>query len=266
MCGIAGFSISDADRQVIDSRKLAEALVLEIKVRGSHATGVVWSQFTTGESQPTIWYAKDNVPADRFIKTLKHVPRRSRTVLLHTRYATQGSSADNHNNHPIILPGVSLVHNGVIHNDDELIKELKADRVGLVDSEAMAWLVESSSDYGQTLGKAKGSAAIAWIKTNAPRTLHLARLETSPLCIAETVGGSLVFASTKPLLEAALKTMKLETAWIREINEMTYLRIRAGKVEDMIDVKRHHAKPILTTQDYMAMGSRDMRYAMPVIR
>lgn len=266
MCGIAGFSISDADRETINSRDLAKELVLEIKSRGAHATGVIWSEYKNGDTKPSLWYAKDNVPANLFLKTLKHVPKRSRIVVLHTRFATQGSSVDNHNNHPIVLPGVSLVHNGVVVNDDELIKELRGERVGQVDSEAIGHLIASTNDYPNELGRVKGSAAIAWVKTGSPRTLHLARLESSPLCIAETVGGSLVFASTDVLLERALKTMKLETVFVRQINEMVYLRVRGGKIESMSDIKRHHVKPALTKQDELALGFNANKYAMPLIR
>ena len=46
MCGIAGFSISDKDHKVIRTRLLSEAMLRQIQVRGTDATGAVWSENT----------------------------------------------------------------------------------------------------------------------------------------------------------------------------------------------------------------------------
>ena len=58
--------------------------------------------------------------------SLGELPRDARTVILHTRFATQGSTSDNRNNHPVISPegNIALVHNGVISNDHLLRGDL----------------------------------------------------------------------------------------------------------------------------------------------
>lgn len=231
MCGIAGFSVSDDDFKTLDRRRLAAELLLEIEIRGRHATGAAWTQ-TNDKKQIETWYAKRQGPASVFLPSLTHVPRRTRTVLLHTRYATQGSPAKAVNNHPISVPGVVGVHNGHISNDRQIIDMTGGERDGEVDSEAAFRLIASSENVIQDLPMLGGRAALAWINTSNPKGLHLARIVGSPLAIGQTTGGSLIFASTKDLLANACKSAKIKMDFLTEVDEMTYLRVMQGVIHE----------------------------------
>jgi len=229
MCGIAGFSIGKGDHRRINSRRLARELLLAIQERGEDATGAAWSE--TADDGKAVMFAKLDIPADEFVKSLNELmPRHTRTAILHTRWATQGDPSDNDNNHPIVVGATVGVHNGVVTNDDALFAAEEWERIAEVDSEAIFQLIENSNHPLKQLHRIQGRAAIAWLDSKAPDTLHIARLEGSPLYIGTTVGGSFVFASTRPLLEEAAKAAGLRLASVREVNQFTYMHVQGGAV------------------------------------
>lgn len=231
MCGIAGFNLADGDIGRIDSRKLARLLLLEIQVRGRHATGASWIG-RNGDKEMTVWYAKQPGPATAFMPMIDNVPRACRNVILHTRYATQGSPKIEANNHPIVVPGIVGVHNGHISNDNEIIRAYGGERDGEVDSEAAFRLIAGAENVIDELPRLRGRVALGWINLDAPRTLHLARLTGSPLAIGQTREGSTVFASTAPLLRTACKLAGVKLDFITEVDEMTYMRVSRGIIHE----------------------------------
>jgi asparagine synthetase B (glutamine-hydrolysing) len=204
-------------------------MLRQIQVRGTDATGAVWSENT--EDGVELYFAKDAVDAETFIDlNIDLIPKYTRTALLHTRYATKGEPSNNNNNHPIMTNKVIGVHNGVITNDDDLFEELGVKRIAEVDSEAIFQLLSVSKDRLIDLKKLRGRAAIAWYDTLDPFTMHLARLEGSPLWVGHTEGGSTLFASTEPLLRksAVDAGVTLQTVW--EVPQYLYLRIVKGMI------------------------------------
>jgi len=242
MCGIAGFSISQADHRKIKSRNLAEKLLLEIVARGEDATGGAWTE--TVDNEPKVFYSKEAMPAEEFIEFLDMMPRFTRTAILHTRYATKGSPKNNDNNHPIIIPNKIVgVHNGVIVNDDELFEANGWERIAEVDSEVIFQMIANSQEPLDELPSLIGRAAIAWLDVDDPQTLHLARLKGSPLFVGHTYGDSLIFASTENLLKLAVReaNMSLKTIW--EVPEMLYLKVQGGKIVKKIALGEELKEP-----------------------
>lgn len=228
MCGIAGFSISDKDHKVIRTRLLSDKLLRQIQSRGRDATGAVWSENT--EDGLELFYAKEPVNADLFVKrNIELIPNFTRTALLHARYATKGSKDNSANNHPIVVPGVIGVHNGHIGNDDEIFETLGVERIAQVDSEAIFQLLANIDDLNR-LGELWGRAAIGWYEADDPKTMHLARLDGSPLWIGHTKNGSLVFASTKQILEDACRQANVYLAQVWEVPEGMYLKVVKGEI------------------------------------
>lgn len=226
MCGIGGFVRSPDEK--VDSRVLAAALLSRIEERGRHATGAAF--FDGGRA----WIQKDPIPASTFVKDLD-MSAEAPTAVLHTRWATKGSPKNNANNHPIEIPGRMLgVHNGCLRNDDALFDVIgRAKRIAQVDSEAIfAALSYLDEKTPATLARMEGSAAVAWIEPEGDEnTLHVARVQSSPLIYGMTEAGSFVFASTERALTGAVTAAGMHlSGGPHTLSEGTYLRVRHGAV------------------------------------
>lgn len=209
--------------------------MLGIEHRGWDSTG-----FAFRDSTGALQVHKAPSPAREFVKKRLCLPKSTRTAIIHTRFATQGEAMWNDNNHPILTGNIVGVHNGHIYNDDKVFDEIKAQlgrsvRIAQVDSEAIfaALNYYDEADVRDVLESICGAAAVAWLdKNDEPDVLHLARASTSPLIIAETEGGSLLFASEKEVLyEAFVKFPQLVPKTIRAIEEGTLLTVVGGYIE-----------------------------------
>jgi glucosamine 6-phosphate synthetase-like amidotransferase/phosphosugar isomerase protein len=244
MCGIAGFCINDEDHKKLKTRRIAKSLLLAIQERGEDATGAAWSESDNGKA--TVFYAKSDIPAHEFVESLDDMmPFYTRTAILHTRWATKGDPANNDNNHPIVVGNTVGIHNGVITNDDELFESHKWIRQGDVDSEAIFQLIEHAKDPLPVLNKLEGRAAIAWLDTDEPNTLHLARLDGSPLVVGYTNNGSVFFASTLPLLRQAAADAFLRLVKVEEIKPWTYIKVVKGVVLSRRNLKPAEPLPLI---------------------
>lgn len=203
ICGIAGihfldgFSISKKQTE-----NLIDSLLLGIEIRGKHATGIATMN---GDSE--LWVEKGDLKASDYIMWRRDIPHRSHTILLHTRYATQGSPQQLENNHPVEYLSTAITHNGHINNDSSLFMSEGLERMAEVDSEIIAALINK---YGLpksnvALGKLDGTYAIAAMDQRNPKTLVLAKGPSSPLEVVN-LNGMIVWASTYIALKDALKS------------------------------------------------------------
>ncbi len=232
MCGIGGFSLS-ADSK-IHPRQLANAMLTALEDRGYMASGVAW-QTRDGSNG----YYKDAINGSSL--KLKRMPKSASTVICHTRLATHGSTSDNRNNHPVLSPErtIALVHNGVIYNHTTVrtaLPEIDFD----VDTAVIPALIEADRSL-ERLRELDGDAAIAWLSDDAHGTLHLARLEHSPMVIAQVEDGSFVFASTESLLWRVLIQLDLTPEFMQTIEEYTHLRVVDGVITDWQSLGRSTA-------------------------
>ena len=229
MCGIGAINTAKADFSQINVRLLAKNLMRGLQVRGKHASGAAWY-----ETEPTeghhVFYAKKDIPARQFIPALDQMPRKCRNVILHTRYATLGDPADNRNNHPILVPGIVGVHNGVIRNHNELIARHGGRRTGEVDSESLFRLLQHSPERVADLATIQGAVATAWIDVQEPRSLHLARCSGRPMAVAQTKNGSTIMASTKDIVKTAMWKSGVFADFEYEVPEWTYLKVTGGSI------------------------------------
>jgi glucosamine 6-phosphate synthetase-like amidotransferase/phosphosugar isomerase protein len=235
MCGIAGFCLAPGDN--FDAKKLSQCLLDQIVERGEHATGAAWVFTEKEKKKSAIAVSKAPVPAYKFGAYLDKMPKGTKRAILHTRWATQGSPQNNLNNHPLVSGRIVGVHNGHLDNDREIFKALSCKRHGEVDSEAAFALLDNTKYRpAEVLESLRGRAALAWFDARDKRDLHLARVDGSPLAIGSTAGGSLIFASTMPLLVNAADNARIELEWAENIKPMTYLRVRNGEILEVTNI------------------------------
>lgn len=223
MCGIAGFSRAEGSR--VNARALAHNLLAQIEKRGDHASGYAWIA-----PDGTRGVYKQPKPGGQL--PLAELPRDAQTVILHTRFATQGSTKDNRNNHPVMSTdnNVALVHNGVISNDAVLRHDLGITAEhGQVDSLVIPSLI---AQHGvSALSKLRGYAAIAWID-NEDMSLRIARLKNSPVSYTWTSDGTFVFASTDTLLKGGLIGANIEFGGVFDMIDGTMMTVDYGFVSE----------------------------------
>lgn len=234
MCGIAGFSRAPGSNR--NAKTLGRALARSIEARGHHATGAGWTE----NDWPHFW--KEQGAARRVIDGAP-IPADTPTLILHTRYATHGDVRQEVNNHPHVVPGYVLVHNGTLNNYRELMHLAGYTPQGECDSEAIpALLAAFSEDHpADVLGLLEGRASVAWIETDRPDTLHLARVTGSPLFTAQDRMGNFYFASTEDLLLRPMARLGIEPVWTSDVPEGTYIRVRQGRVAEVTRFAVQHA-------------------------
>lgn len=227
MCGIAG--IHRLGREPFGRMDdLVTELLTGIEDRGHDATG-----FVAINDAGDVQLQKASCRAFYFNSHRSKVSPEARTVLLHTRLATQGKAAFPENNHPVESGGVYAVHNGHIWNDSELFKTFARSRRGHVDSEAIPALVAARgwSNLPSFLGQLEGHMAVAMLCVKHPQDLLLARGNYSPLVYVRT-GNLLVWASTsyaiKGAWEACLGTPPANERF-RFMQEGDALRVSRGE-------------------------------------
>lgn len=257
MCGIAGFSlIPEADT---DGRLLAASLALSIERRGRHATGIAWYD----EEAKTIMVEKAPLKASDFVQKLWDVvPTSTKHAIIHTRAATQGSPDDNNNNHPINLPGIAGVHNGMLVNDGEVSKKLNLDRVGEVDSEVIFHIIRYHGGVEEVGRQLDGDAAIAWMSWDdvtqrvpinvahlGGRTAVWARIYSQ---VSPYEDQGIMFASTaEALLEAALDAdvaYDLST----QVQSGTHIVLHEGELQSTTTNIPRISRPVTSGYDWDA--------------
>lgn len=231
ICGIAWWSKARRSSEIADTRALAAAFLVEVESRGRDASGVAWL-----DTQRVAWWQKNAIKGSVLASQLS-LPGNASTGMVHARFATKGAPSVNSNNHPIVRPGIVMVHNGHITNDDALFASLKVDRIGEVDSEAIAAsIMHGPGRLSDRLAAPHGNAAIAWMEivdqeAGNPQILHLARMSTSPMVIGTTAAGDLLGASTRAILTSAAKKAGVTVAKTWEVPEWTYMKVRRGVIE-----------------------------------
>ena len=132
MCGIFGFITSEGHGPEISRLR---RLALITQSRGDHAFGLAWL-----DEDGRLQTFKRPGAATAYLDELERC-RKAVVVVGHCRFATHGSPTDNRNNHPHAAGAGFFVHNGVIHNHQQLVRHYGLDQQSQCDSEVLGLLM-----------------------------------------------------------------------------------------------------------------------------
>jgi asparagine synthetase B (glutamine-hydrolysing) len=249
VCGIAGVYLRDPNARA-DLNRMLDTMLDQIEHRGGDATG-----FVAIGNEGALEWQKAACGATDFAKERRPVPKGTRTILCHTRWATQGSPAFVENNHPLNRGSFFVIHNGHINNDAKLFELANRSRYGRVDSEAIPARFASFGKLSaapKVMAELEGAAAIAAVDESAPAELVLARGAQSPLFVLTTkkyvLWGS-THATVKVAYEKHIGRLP-KRAKIQSVAEGTVLHYVNGKLTKRSFVAWTPPKVIYTPKTY----------------
>jgi glutamine---fructose-6-phosphate transaminase (isomerizing) len=146
--------------------------------------------------------------------------------IAHTRWATHGKPTEI-NAHPHVSGGISVVHNGIIENHEEMrtrLKQMGYDFVSETDSEVIAHLVHSHARDGfglmeavrRSVAQLQGAYAIAVIAEKDPNRMVVARMG-APLLLGLGENENFAASDTSALLQVTQKVIYLEEGDCAEV-------------------------------------------------
>jgi glucosamine--fructose-6-phosphate aminotransferase (isomerizing) len=146
----------------------------------------------------------------------------------HTRWATHGVPSER-NAHPHVSGGVSVVHNGIIENHEEMRARLRGlgyEFVSDTDTEVIAHLIHSKMKQGvelfaglrSTVEELVGAYAIAVIAADDPSRMVVARMG-APLLLGLGDGENFAASDTAALLQVTRRMVYLEEGDCAEVTE-----------------------------------------------
>jgi hypothetical protein len=196
---------------------------------------------------------KDSIPASELIKKKIY----SRTIdkflksddeicaIGHARLVTNGLAEDNNNNQPFFSSGISVVHNGIITNEDSLWnKNLDLGRKSTnLDTEIFTKLFKKNLDtlsvteaLNKTYESIEGVANVSILFEK----LHVLILATNngSLYYAESKKkNSLIFASEKYILKKCINSVDSKNKFF-SIHEINHIKPNTGIIVNLLSMNR----------------------------
>src|SRR5205823_11830908 len=154
------------ESSALDRTLVAQALLAGIAERGADAVG--YAHRSPGDA---VSVHKQRSGASALIEDVT-VPQSATEVLVHVRDYTKGHPTIEANNHPIRHGAVVGIHNGIIHNDDELLADhdcARSEPRMTVDSEAIFAVAAHSHGAPEALAPRRGPTAPAWVHQRRDR-------------------------------------------------------------------------------------------------
>lgn len=187
---------------------ILSVLARECEARGIDATGIAY------RSGKRLHVYKRPLPAHKLNFIL---PADVRSIMGHTRMATQGSEKKNYNNHPFLgmAGGISLAlaHNGMLRNDLTLRRELRLPRTKVeTDSYVAVQLIERERMVNfESLRRMAEQVEGSFTFTVLDQWDNFYFVKgDNPLCLVHfPKTGVYLYASTEEILDRAMKKLRL---------------------------------------------------------
>jgi len=216
MCGIVGYigKKDNAIKNIIDG-------LIRLEYRGYDSAGISYIK----DNKIII---KKNTGRVSNLKNSLDFNTKSNIAIGHTRWATHGI-ANEINSHPHKSGKITIVHNGIIENYDEIKKEFKnVDFKSTTDTEVAAALLDNLyskyNDMNKTIiefqKKVKGSYAIALINEDYKDKLYVIK-NASPLVLGITDYGNFIGSDMPSILDKAKEFIILDDGEFGELSNST---------------------------------------------
>jgi len=221
MCGIVG---AIAQRNIVPV--LLEGLK-RLEYRGYDSAGVAVLSRPAGETaHATLQRVRSTGRVTELEKLAQAQGLAGEIGIAHTRWATHGVPSEK-NAHPHVSGGVSVVHNGIIENHDEMRARLRADGYEFVsdtDTEVIAHLIHSNLLEGGSLSDAVrksvtelvGAYAIAVVSVSHPSSFVVAR-HGAPLLLGIGDHGNYAASDASALVQVTQRMVYLEDGDCAEV-------------------------------------------------
>ncbi len=197
MCGIIGFT------GFLDATNVLVQGLAALEYRGYDSAGIAFfegNDIKTIKTAGKVFMLKDKVNASSLTETTCGIG--------HTRWATHGGVSDI-NSHPHTCGNVTLIHNGIIENYQELQEELAAKGiypVSQTDTEIAAMVVSDCYDgnpesaINKAVAKLDGQYAFCIMFDEFKDTIYCIR-NGSPLVASQTKEGSFIASDMVALID-----------------------------------------------------------------
>ena len=230
MCGIVG---AVAQRDVVDI--LVEGL-RRLEYRGYDSAGVAVIDGHTLQRVRRLGKVQE------LARALDEQPLHGGTGIAHTRWATHGEPSET-NAHPHVSDTLTVVHNGIIENHEELREKLKGlgyEFVSQTDTEVIVHLVHHYRKSTPSLLAAlqaavkelRGAYGTVLVDANDPERLVVAR-SGSPLVIGRGIGENFIASDQLALLPVTRRFQFLEEGDVAEVTRraVTIFDVNGNPVE-----------------------------------
>ena len=230
MCGIVG---AVAQRDVVDI--LVEGL-RRLEYRGYDSAGVAVIEGHNLQRVRRLGKVQE------LARALEEQPLHGGTGIAHTRWATHGEPSET-NAHPHVSGSLTVVHNGIIENHEELrhkLKDLGYEFVSQTDTEVIVHLVHHYRKTAPTLLAAlqqavkelRGAYGTVLVDAEDPERLVVAR-SGSPLVIGRGIGENFIASDQLALLPVTRRFQFLEEGDVAEVTRrsVTIFDVNGNPVE-----------------------------------
>ncbi len=252
MCGIFGILVrAGAPIGVEQTRRLLRELYILSESRGKESAGLHMYTPDSGNA----WTIKGAQPASKLLSTTAfnrlvqmHLPEvysqqndraeRALVLLAHSRLVTNGTAELPQNNQPVRSGHVTMIHNGIIVNVEELWrKHSNLHRAAEVDTEVMTAILNEEMAASRSpmhatrkvFSEIRGAASIAWTDDRTGSVVFATNTGDLHVALFRELG-VVVFASEAFILREALSR-----SWQGHSASIEWLAPQQGLLIDLLE-------------------------------
>jgi asparagine synthetase B (glutamine-hydrolysing) len=250
MCGIFGFAKTSgrqSDNQLEILKRVVTELTDESSIRGTDSTGFSIINEDNRYTYKTLVDSSTLVGFPEWNMLLDKVNRDTTIFMGHVRLATTGS-VKVENAHPFNIGSVTGVHNGIIHNYNQ-VSNILGKSVPDVDSQVLFQAL-NKLEMSKAFEDIDGDFAITWVK-DSNKKVHLARESGRPMVVAYWKKARvLLWASTRQIMEDAMTRagLRLPIKNVRQDYIFTY------------DTDKFDSKPNVDSVEFETLSQYDYGY------